>query len=84
MGEIIDFIGFEIKNSGLQKKLHAGMCLPVAVAHLKHIRQLTEFKTGMETRIGYPNEHLAKGVPAEMASPMYATGVGLVLIAWTG
>mgnify|MGYP001266223897 CR=1 FL=1 len=81
MGEIIDFIGFEIKNSGLQKKLHAGIVLTGGGAHLKHIRQLTEFKTGMETRIGYPNEHLAKGVPAEMASPMYATGVGLVLIA---
>jgi cell division protein FtsA len=34
--------------------------------------------TGMDTRIGYPNEHLAKGVE-EVASPMYATAVGLVI-----
>jgi cell division protein FtsA len=34
----------------------------------------------MDTRIGYPNEHLAPGVPEEMASPMYSTGIGLVII----
>ena len=33
----------------------------------------------MATRIGYPNEHLAVGVVDEMASPMYATGIGLVI-----
>jgi cell division protein FtsA len=32
----------------------------------------------MDTRIGYPNEHLAKGSD-EIKSPMYATAVGLVL-----
>jgi cell division protein FtsA len=32
----------------------------------------------MDTRIGYPNEHLAKGFD-EVKSPMYATAVGLVL-----
>jgi len=47
---------------------------------LKHLVQLTMFKTGMDTRIGYPNEHLAKDVPEDMASPMYATGIGLVII----
>ena len=49
-------------------------------AQLKHISQLCEFKTGMDTRIGYPNEHLANDVPEEMASPMYSTGIGLVII----
>jgi cell division protein FtsA len=34
----------------------------------------------MDTRIGYPNEHLANDVPEEMASPMYATGIGLVIV----
>jgi len=48
-------------------------------ALLKHLSQLTEFMTGMDTRIGYPNEHLAPGTPDEMASPMYATGIGLVI-----
>lgn len=80
MEEIIEHIHFEIKNSGYEKKLIAGIVLTGGGALLKHITQLTEFITGMDTRIGYPNEHLAPGVPDEMASPMYSTGIGLVII----
>lgn len=80
MEEIIENIYFEIQKSGLEKKLIAGIVLTGGGAQLKHLVQLTMFKTGMDTRIGYPNEHLAKNVPAEMASPMYATGIGLVII----
>lgn len=80
MEEIIEHVYFEIKNSGYEKKLIAGIVLTGGGAQLKHITQLTEFITGMDTRIGYPNEHLAPGVPEEMASPMYATGIGLVII----
>jgi len=80
MEEIIEHVHFEIKNSGYEKKLIAGIVLTGGGALLKHITQLTEFITGMDTRIGYPNEHLAPGVPEEMASPMYSTGIGLVII----
>jgi len=80
MEEIIENIYFEIQKSGLEKKLIAGIVLTGGGAQLKHLVQLTMFKTGMDTRIGYPNEHLAKDVPEEMASPMYATGIGLVII----
>lgn len=80
MEEIIEHIHFEIKNSGYEKKLIAGIVLTGGGALLKHITQLTEFMTGMDTRIGYPNEHLAPGTPEEMASPMYSTGIGLVII----
>ena len=34
--------------------------------------------TGMDCRIGTPNEHLA-GADDELKNPMYATGVGLVM-----
>jgi cell division protein FtsA len=77
--EIIEHIYYEIKNSGYEKKLIAGIVLTGGGAQLKHISQLTEFITGMDTRIGYPNEHLAKNVSEEIASPMFATGVGLVI-----
>lgn len=80
MEEIIEHVHFEIKNSGYEKKLIAGIVLTGGGALLKHVTQLTEFITGMDTRIGYPNEHLAPGVPDEMASPMYSTGIGLVII----
>lgn len=79
MEEIIDHIHYEIKNSGYEKKLIGGIVLTGGGALLKHLVQLTEFITGMDTRIGYPNEHLSQDVPDEMASPMYATGVGLVI-----
>ena len=80
MEEIIEHIYFEIKNSGYEKKLIAGIVLTGGGAQLRHVAQLTEFMTGMDTRIGYPNEHLGPDVPDEIASPMYATGVGLVMI----
>ena len=48
-------------------------------AMMKHIQQLAEFSTGLEVRIGHPNEHLTQGTPKEMASPMYSTGIGLVI-----
>lgn len=80
MEEIIEHIYFEIKNSGYEKKLIAGIVLTGGGAQLRHIAQLTEFMTGMDTRIGYPNEHLGPDVPDDIASPMYATGVGLVMI----
>lgn len=79
MEEIIEHIYYEIKNSGFEKKLIAGIVLTGGGAQLRHIAQLTEFMTGMDTRIGYPNEHLDKNTAGEMASPMYATGIGLVI-----
>jgi len=79
MEEIIEQVYFEIKNSGFEKKLIAGIVLTGGGSQLKHIDQLTEFTTEMATRIGYPNEHLANEVVDEMASPMYATGIGLVI-----
>jgi cell division protein FtsA len=79
MEEIIEHIYYEIKNSGYEKKLIVGIVLTGGGAHLRHVAQLTEFMTGLDTRIGYPNEHLASDVIVDMASPMYATGVGLVI-----
>ncbi len=79
MEEIVEHVYYEIKNSGYEKKLIAGIVLTGGGAQLKHLPQLTEFITGMDTRIGYPNEHLANDVLEELASPMYATGIGLVI-----
>ena len=48
-------------------------------AQLKHLKQLVEYITGMDTRVGFPNEHMAGDSDSEVTSPMYATAVGLVL-----
>ncbi len=79
MEELIEHVYYEIKASGFEKKRIAGIVLTGGGSQLKHIAQLTEFITGMDTRIGYPNEHLAKTPSGEIGSPMHATGVGLVI-----
>ena len=80
--EIIEQAYLEIKNYGHEeqkKKLIAGIVLTGGGSQLNHLKQLVEYITGMDTRIGYPNEHLAGDSDAEMASPLYATAVGLVM-----
>lgn len=76
--EIFDYILFEIKRSGFERKLQAGMVLTGGGALLKNIDHLGQFCTGMHARIGEPIEHLAHGYNKELASPMYATAVGLL------
>ncbi|MEI6059454.1 MAG: cell division protein FtsA [Bacteroidota bacterium] len=80
MEEIIEAVYQEIKSTGLEKRLIAGIVLTGGGAKLKHIEQLTQFITGMDTRIGYPNEHLAGNSVEDITSPMYSTGIGLVLL----
>ncbi len=77
--EIFELVYCEIKNSGLEKKLIGGIVITGGGAQLKHITHLCEFVTGLDARIGYPNEHLAKGMVEEVKSPMYATATGLLM-----
>jgi len=80
--EIIEQVHSEIKAYGHQeqrKKLIAGIVLTGGGAQLKHIKQLVEYVTGMDTRIGLPNEHIANNGDDELSSPQYATAVGLVM-----
>ncbi|HOU96582.1 MAG TPA: cell division protein FtsA [Bacteroidales bacterium] len=79
MEEIIDAIIFEIQNSGYSDKLAAGMVITGGGAMLKHLPQLIQFKTGMDVRVGLPNEHLAGPGKDEINQPMYATSVGLIM-----
>jgi cell division protein FtsA len=80
--EIVEQVYVEIKNSGHEeqkKKLIAGIVLTGGGSQLKHLKQLVEYITGMDTRIGYPNEHLAGDSDEDIASPLFATAVGLVM-----
>ena len=78
MAEIIEHIYYEIKNSGFEKKLIGGIVVTGGGSQLKHINQLFEYTTGMDSRIGYPNEHLSSNTNINITSPLFATGVGLV------
>ena len=78
MEEIIELVHAEIINSGYDGKLAGGLVLTGGGAQLNSLQQLVEYMTGMDVRIGYPNEHLGKST-TELKSPMYATAIGLVL-----
>jgi len=80
MSEIMDFVSYHLKQVGLDNKmLNGGIVLTGGGAQLKHLIQLTEYVTGLNARIGYPNEHLASGQIEELAKPTYSTCIGLIL-----
>ena len=80
MEEIIEHVFHEIKNSGYDQKLSCGIVVTGGGAQLKHITQLYEFITGLDSRVGLPTEHLASTNTIEnLTSPIYSTGIGLVI-----
>ena len=80
MSEIMDFVTYHLKQVGLDNKmLNGGIILTGGGSQLKHLIQLTEYVTGLNARIGFPNEHLAAGHIEELAKPTYSTCIGLIL-----
>lgn len=79
MEEIIELIHAEIVSSGYHKKLAGGIVLTGGGAQLANLSQLVEYMTGLDARIGHPNEHLGKSKIESIKGPMYATAIGLVL-----
>jgi cell division protein FtsA len=80
--EILEQCHSELKNYGLEdrkKQLIAGIVMTGGGANLKHIRQLTEYTTGMDVRIGYSNEHISGNKSDVLSSPEYATAIGLLM-----
>lgn len=80
--EILGQVYLELKNYGCdeqRKKLIAGIVMTGGGSKLKHIRQLTEYITGMDVRIGYSNEHIVGEKAEEFSGPEYATAVGLLI-----
>jgi len=79
MEEVFELVDDEIYASGFKDRLHCGIMLTGGGAQLKDVSQLLEYTTGLEVNLGLPHQHLAKGMVEEVKSPMYATGIGLVL-----
>ena len=78
MEEIFDYVIWEIKRSGYEKKLIGGLVLTGGGSLLKHLSLLAEYHTGIPTRVGYPVDLLAHGYPEEVATPIWATAIGLL------
>lgn len=79
MEMIIDQVLFEIKSKKYEKKLIAGIVLSGGGAKMRDCVQLTEFITGIEARVGTPQDHLGGTITEEITHPMHATGIGLIL-----
>jgi cell division protein FtsA len=84
MEEIIEHVHFEIKSSGYEKRLIGGIVITGGGSQLKHIAQLFQYVTGMDCRIGYPNEHVATTPSKDLFLPMFSTGIGLVMKGFEG
>lgn len=79
MEEIFDYVVWEIRRSGYERKLIGGIVLTGGGSLLRDIEKLCEFHTGMSTRIGVPIEHLGHGYTEQVASPIFSTAIGLLL-----
>ncbi|PWJ42081.1 cell division protein FtsA [Sediminitomix flava] len=77
--EIFDLILMELENSGFKDKLSCGVVFTGGSALLKDICKLFSYRTGLDARIGYPNEYVGKTQDEIIKNPKYATCLGLVL-----
>lgn len=78
MEEILEIVGIEIKRSGYLNELSAGVVITGGGSLLEGIGPLAQEILGMDTKIGLPRG-LTGGLVSEVRSPIYSTGVGLVL-----
>lgn len=79
MNEILEHVYYELKSTGYDKKLIGGLVITGGGSQLKNLVQLAQYVTGMDARIGFPNEHVSSSKIKEFANPMYATGIGLIM-----
>ncbi len=77
--EVLAHVAFQISLSKFEKRLIGGIVLTGGGSQLKHLAQLTELETGQSARLGLPKEHLSTTKIADVESPIYATGIGLLI-----
>jgi cell division protein FtsA len=77
--EIVSMAYWEIKRAGFENRLVGGIVVTGGTANLHNIRELIEYTTGMDTRVGWPSECLAGGMVPEVTNPKYSTATGLLM-----
>lgn len=80
MEDLLDYILWEIRRSGYENKLIGGIVFTGGGALLQNLKKLADFHTGMSSRIGFPSDNLAHGYDKSVGSPIYSTGIGLLLL----
>lgn len=76
--ELMEILAIEIKRSGYARDLSAGVVLTGGGTLIPGTAELAQDVLGVDARIGSPLG-LSGGMVDEVASPTFATGVGLVL-----
>ncbi len=78
MEEIIDFITYELENSGYFDKLGAGIKVTGGGALLKYLKQLLSYKTSLDVHVAFPDMCL-NNEDSKANSPAFSTSIGLLL-----
>lgn len=79
LDEILSLVNAELEVAKKNCNLNEGIVLTGGGAMLKNIKELTEKETGLNVRIGYPDEHIYGECDPELKSPLYATVIGLII-----
>lgn len=78
--EIFSSVTCEINNCNCElDKFIGGIVLTGGGSKMKHIDKVCEFNTRLDTRLGLPKEHITSDSPQELADPIFATAIGLVI-----
>ncbi len=77
LDQLFGLIGDEIRRSGYDGMLPAGVVLTGGVASMPGIAQAAQRKLRTPVRVGKPRK--VGGLTDAFDSPMYATGVGLIM-----
>jgi cell division protein FtsA len=79
MEEIFEFALAEIRKSGFEHKLGAGVVLTGGNTLIRGADELAAVVFGMPVKIGYPSGMTYTGLATEVESPVYSTAVGLAI-----
>lgn len=79
MEEIFEMVLFELETTEMMHRLSAGIVITGGGALLKNLPQLVAYITGCDVRVGTPKISISYEKTPELASPVFATSVGLLL-----
>lgn len=82
--DIVDYVKDEIKDSGYEDKLSAGIVLTGGCSLLNAIKPMVEQRTGLEVRIACPDILVDDESKEKIADPRLSTVIGILAQALNG
>ena len=76
--ELFSLVLQELRRSGYEERIGAGIVLTGGSSKMKGVRELAEEVFHMPVRIGMPRNNVG-GLRSEVENPIHSTGVGLLL-----